>query len=173
MLVEECDFPAGSSLDGQMVEASYFRDSYRAPLLKEHMNMADVFFALFGYHPDWVKLVLLTRNRVAVAFGLEVPNASDIQSPTQKVHYQVGDLIGPWPIFFLSEDELIAGRDNTHLDFRLSLLRERRNGTSSVVVSTVCDVNNLYGKFYLFFIVPFHKWGVKQMISRAIRSGRL
>lgn len=173
MLVEECDFPAGSSLDGQMVEAAYFRDSYRAPLLKEHMNMADIFFTLFGHHPGWVKLVLLTRNRFAAALGLEVPNASDIQNPTQKVHYQVCDLIGPWPIFFLSEHELIAGRDNTHLDFRLSLLRERRNGKSSAVVSTVCDVHNLYGKIYLFFIVPFHKWGVKQMISRAIRSGRL
>ncbi len=173
MLVEESDFPAGSSLDGQMVEAAYFRDCYRAPLLKEHMNMADIFFALFGHHPGWVKLVLLTRNRFAATLGLEVPNASDIQNPTQKVHYQVCDLIGPWPIFFLSEHELIAGRDNTHLDFRLSLLRERRNGKSSVVVSTVCDVHNLYGKIYLFFIVPFHKWGVKQMISRAIRSGRL
>ena len=173
MLVEECNFPAGSLLDGQTVAAAYFRDSYRASLLKEHMNMVDIFFALFGHLPSWVKVALLTRNRFAAALGLEVPNASDIQNPTQKVHYQVGDLIGPWPIFFLSEHELIAGRDNTHLDFRLSLLRERRNGTSSVVVSTVCDVHNLYGKIYLFFIVPFHKWGVKQMISAAIRSGRL
>jgi Protein of unknown function (DUF2867) len=171
--VEECDFPADSSLDGKMVDAAFFQDSYRAPLRKAHSNMADIFFDLFGHHPGWVKTLLLTRNRLASAFGLEVPKASDILNPMQKASYQVDDVIGPWPIFLLSEHELIAGRDNAHLDFRLSLFREQRDGQSSVVVSTVCDVHNLYGKIYLFFIVPFHKWGVKQMMTRAVRAGRL
>jgi hypothetical protein len=173
VLVEECDFPADSSLDRKMVGTAFFQDSYRAPLCNAHATMADIFFDLFGHNPGWVKALLLMRNRVAAAFGLEVPKASDIQNPIQKASYQVGDVIGPWPIFSLSEHELIAGRDNAHLDFRLSLLRERRGVQSSVVVSTVCDVHNLYGKIYLFFIVPFHKWGVKQMISRAVRAGRL
>ena len=173
MTVEECDFPQASSLDRQMVEAAYFQDSYRAPLRKEHSTMAAIFFDLFGHNPGWVKALLLMRNRIAAACGLEVPKASDIQHPIQKAHYAVGDVIGPWPIFALTEHELIAGRDNGHLDFRLSLLRERRGDQSSIVVSTVCDVHNLYGKIYLFFIVPFHKWGVKQMIARAIHAGRL
>ncbi len=104
-----------------------------------------------------MKAVLLTRNRIAAACGLDVPEASDIQNPVQKASYQVGDLIGPWPVFSLSENELIAGRDNRHLDFRLVLLREQRAGQWSVVVSTVCEVHNLSGRIHLFFIVPFHK----------------
>jgi hypothetical protein len=173
MPVEECDFPKVSSLDRKMVDTAYFRDSYRASLCTAHTDMPTIFFDLFGHHPVWVKALLLVRNRIAAAFGLEVPKASDIQHPTQKARYQVGDVIGPWPIFALTEHELIAGRNNGHLDFRLSLLRERNGDQSSVVVSTVCDVHNRYGKIYLFFIVPFHKWGVKQMISRAVRAGRL
>ncbi len=169
----ECDFPANTSLERHMVKAAYFRDSYRAPLDHAHKNMADIFFDLFGHHPGWIKSLLLTRNRLAAACGLNVPNALDIQNPIQKARYQVGDMIGPWPIFTLTDHELIAGRDNKHLDFRLSLLREQRNGQSSVVVSTICCVHNLSGKIYLFFIVPFHKWGVKQLISRAVSAGRL
>lgn len=77
-------------------------------------------------------------------------------------------------IFFsLNQNKLIAGRDNTHLDFRLSLLRELDGSSPLVVVSTVCVVRNLSGKVHLFFIVPFHKWSVKYLISRAPRAGRL
>lgn len=135
--------------------------------------MPDIFFALFGHHPGWVKALLQLRNRVASAFGLDVANAADIRNPVQKSAYRVGDAIGPWPIFSLSEQELIAGRDNRHLDFRLSLLREDHAGQATVVVSTICNVHNLSGKIYLFLIVPFHKWGVRQMIARAIRAKRL
>ena len=135
--------------------------------------MTDIFFALFGHHPAWVKAVLLTRNRVAAACGLGVPEASDIRNPVQKASYQVGDLIGPWPVYSLSENELIAGRDNRHLDFRLVLLREQRAGQWSVVVSTVCEVHNLFGRIYLFFVVPFHKWGVMHLMLDAVRAGRL
>lgn len=53
------------------------------------------------------------------------------------------------------------------------MLVEECGSQSCVVVSTVCNVHNLYGKIYLFFIVPFHKWGVKQLMSRAVRAGRL
>ena len=172
MAIEACGFPEGSSLDGQRVKAAWFHDSYRAPLGKDHRSMADIFFALFGHHPAWVKAVLLTRNRIAAVFGLDVPEASDIQNPVQKASYQVGDLIGPWPVFSLSENELIAGRDNRHLDFRLVLLREQRAGQWSVVVSTVCEVHNLSGRIYLLLNVSFRKWGVKHLMLNAVRAGR-
>lgn len=173
MTVVKCGFPGHSALDGSMVAAAFFHDSYRAPLSKGQASMADIFFNLFGHHPGWVKRLLMLRNRIAAPFGLDVPKAADIIKPVQKARYQVGDIIGPWPIFSLSDDELIVGRDNKHLDFRLSLLRDQGEGTASVTVSTVCDVHNLAGKAYLFFIIPFHKWGVKQMMARAVSAGRL
>jgi hypothetical protein len=57
----------------------------------------------------------------------------------------------------LSEDEVIAGRNNKHLDFRVSVLKLRDGDGSSVVVSTVCRVHNLAGKLYLSFVVPFYR----------------
>lgn len=45
--------------------------------------------------------------------------------------------------------------------------------TASVVVTTICTVHNVFGKLYLFFIVPFHKRGVKRIISNAVAAGRL
>ena len=173
MSVVECTVPSASALDRGVVDAAYFTDSYSAPLARSHASIAALFFALFGHHPTWVKNVLIARNRFASWCGLEVPTASEIINVEIKDSYNVGDKIGPWPIFALSENELIAGRDNSHLDFRLSILRTTENGGPRVVVSTICSVHNVFGKIYLLFIVPFHKWGVRRLIADAITSGRL
>ena len=173
MVVTECDLPLASVIDRRIVDSAYFRDSYRVPLLQARVNMVGIFFAIFGHHPGWMKVLLIARNWIASRCGLDVPEASEIMKASRKEHYQVGDRIGPWPIFSLTETELVAGRDNKHLDFRLSLLRVTHDDVPSVVVSTICSVHNWSGKIYLFFIVPFHKWGVKRLISRAMALGRL
>lgn len=41
------------------------------------------------------------------------------------------------------------------------------------VIATICTTHNTFGKIYLFFIIPFHKWGVRRLMSRAIAAGRL
>ena len=173
MIVVVCNLPLASVLDRRIVETAYFRDSYRAPLLNPRQGLVGIFFAIFGHHPGWMKALLIMRNWIASRCGLDVPAASDIMNASRKEHYQVGDTIGPWPIFSLTETELVAGRDNRHLDFRLSLLRVTHDDVPSVVVSTICSVHNWSGKIYLFFIVPFHKWGVKRLISKAMIAGRL
>jgi Protein of unknown function (DUF2867) len=173
MNITECDIPTGSVLKRQLIDAAYFWDAYRAPQVHFRASMVEIFFDVFGHHPGWMKAALIIRNKVAVWCGLDAPTASEIIDVRPKAKYAVGDKIGPWPIFSLTEDELVAGRDDKHLDFRLSLMRVNHEGVPSVVVSTVCTTHNMAGKIYLFFIVPFHKWGVKLLISRAILSGRL
>jgi hypothetical protein len=171
--VAECDIPVTSVLDRRLVETAYFRDSYRVPLSRSHASVVEIFFSIFGHHPMWMKLVLVVRNRIAAFCGLDAPAASEIIHVEVKDNYRVGDKIGVWPIFSLTETELVAGHDDKHLDFRLSVLREPGGETASVVVSTLCTVHNTFGKIYLFFVIPFHKWGVQRLMSRAVLAGRL
>lgn len=151
----------------------YFSDAYRAPVRHTGATVIAHFFAIFGHHPFWMKIVLIARNRLASFFGLDAPRATDVMHLDVRSSYGIGDTIGVWPIFALSEIELVAGRDNRHLDFRLSVLRVNYAGTESVVVSTICSVHNLSGKIYLFFIVPFHKWGMQRLLRNAVLAGRL
>jgi Protein of unknown function (DUF2867) len=44
---------------------------------------------------------------------------------------------------------------------------------TSVVVSTICTVHNLMGKVYLFFIAPFHRYGVRKLLTNALAARRL
>jgi len=171
--VVACDVPAQSALPRGVVEDAWFRDAYRAPRTRASAGVVDIFWAIFGHYPAWMKAALLLRNSLASWCGLDVPSAQQVLRPEVRPRYAVGDTIGVWPIFHLSDSELIAGRDNKHLDFRLSVLKQADDGTGSVVVSTVCQVHNLFGKLYLFFVVPFHRWGMQRLMRRAVAAGRL
>jgi Protein of unknown function (DUF2867) len=173
MTLLKCDVPPASVLNRSVVESAYFRDAYSAPLRHTDTSVIDIFFSIFGHRPLWMKTPLIIRNKIASLCGLDAPTTAEIIHPEIKSSYQVGDKIGAWPIFFLSETELVAGRDNKHLDFRLSVLKVADGKSVSVVVSTICTVHNAFGKIYLFFIVPFHKWGVQRLISNAMKAGRL
>ena len=167
-IVEECDFPFQSMLDKRFIVTAYFRDSYRTTVSQQGASPTDIFQAIFAHHPMWIKIILVVRNRIAALGGLEAPTLSEIMNPQFKSSYKVGDKIGPWPIFALSESELIAGRDNKHLDFRLSVLRLTDEKGVSAIVSTVCVVHNRFGKVYLFFIAPFHRWGLRRLMASAV-----
>jgi len=173
MQVSECELPSSSVLNMDRVRDAYFRDSYRAPLVHSELGIADIFFALFGHTPIWMKMLLVIRNAAARLFGLEAPSVGEIMNPVVRSQYRVGDKIGPWPVFFIADDEIVAGRNNKHLDFRLSVLKTTDAAAASVVVSTVCTVHNVFGKIYLFFIVPFHRNGVRSLMSNAVVAKRL
>jgi Protein of unknown function (DUF2867) len=173
MSVIECDVPSGSILSRELIERATFRDSYRAPLSRTELGIIDIFFGIFAHHPPWVKLLLIVRNRVASLAGIDAPTASEILHVKIKDRYVVGEKIGVWPIFWLSEHEIVAGRNNKHMDFRLSVLRMPDGDGTSVAVSTICSVHNLAGKLYLFFVVPFHRYGVRKLMANALAARRL
>jgi hypothetical protein len=168
-----CEVPASSALSRDVVEAAYFRDSYRAPLAREDLGIIQIYVALFGHSPLFVKLLLIARNALAKLAGLEVPAMRDIMNFEVRDSYRIGEKIGPWPIFSIDAREIVAGRNNKHLDFRVSVLKQTDDGRPSVTVSTICSTHNLAGEIYLFFVVPFHRLGVKALMSRAVIAKRL
>ncbi|WP_076865054.1 DUF2867 domain-containing protein [Bradyrhizobium mercantei] len=173
MNVVECDVPSGSLLGREVVEHAYFRDGYRTPLSRIELDVIAIFFGIFAHHPLWMKLLLIVRNKAASLAGLDVPTASEIFHVEMKDRYAVGGKIGVWPIFALSENEIVAGRNNKHMDFRLSVLKVLDGDRPSVVVSTICTVHHWSGKVYLFFVAPFHKYGVRKLMANASMAGRL
>ena len=173
MHVIECDVPSSSALGRELIGNADFHDSYRAPLARPELRIVEVFFALFGHTPLWMKLLLIVRNAAARLVGLEVPTVGEIMKPTVRSEYSVGEKIGPWPIFFIGDNEIVAGRNNKHMDFRLSVLKAMDGDARSVVVTTICTVHNVFGKIYLFFIVPFHRKGVRSLMSNAVVAKRL
>jgi hypothetical protein len=171
--VIECDIPSSSALSRNLIENAYFHDTYRAPLTRPELGIVDIYAAILGHSPLILKLLLIARNAIVRPFGLKAPTATDIMRGGFKTGHAVGDTIGRWRIFFISDDEIIAGVDDKHQDFRVSVLRVRCAETTSVVMTTICTVHNSFGKIYLFFVVPFHRYGVRRLMSNAVAAQRL
>jgi hypothetical protein len=119
MYAVECEMPPGSALSRELIEHAHYRDAYRVPLRRRELGVVDVFFAIVAHHPLWMKLLLIVRNRLVALVGLNGSTASEVLDIKIRSHYAVGEKIGRWRIFALGENEVVAGGDDKHLDFRV------------------------------------------------------
>ena len=173
MHVIECDIPSSSALSRNLIENAYFRDSYRAPLAQPELGIVDIYSAIFAHMPLLLKLLLVARNALVRPLGLKAPTFTEIMHGGFKTGHAVGETIGRWRIYFITDDEIIAGSDDKHQDFRVSVLKIRNAETASVAVTTICTVHNPFGKCYLYFVGPFHRYGVQKLLSNAMKAQRL
>lgn len=168
-MISACQVPSDSALEPWRIADAFLLDSFSAPLRRRELGMAELFAAIFGHHTGPMKAALLARNAVVRLCGVETPDAADILRPEFKARYEAGEKIGPWPVYMFGERELIAGRDEKHLDFRVSL----HKGREAVTITTVCTVNNAFGRPYLRVVKPFHQYGVRALLRNAVTAGRI
>lgn len=173
MNVVECSVPADSALGASIVRRADFRDAYRVPLRQPNLGMAEIFAGIFAHRPAWMTAALIVRNKLAALAGLEVPTTQEITQFKPRDYYAVGEKIGPWPIFFFSANELVAGRNNKHMDFRVSLMKVSDRSGPGVVLSTICTVHNTFGRVYLSSVIPVHKYGVRTLMTNAVAAQRI
>ena len=100
--------------------------------------------------PAWVRALLALRNRLVRPFGLKTSAAPETKA------------VGIFPVCSESADEMILGLDDSHLDFRLAVLR---NG-GRVYMSTWVRPHNLAGRIYLRLVMPFHILICRHMVAR-------
>lgn len=100
--------------------------------------------------PGWARFLLLVRRLVTAPFGLSNDGPD------------VSDKVGPFPVENETEVELIAGFDDKHLDFRVSVFA--KNGRVSL--STWVHPHNIGGRLYLTAILPFHVLIARDALAR-------
>ncbi|WP_299682270.1 DUF2867 domain-containing protein [uncultured Roseobacter sp.] len=90
--------------------------------------------------PRWAQGLLHIRRILVTPFGL----SHDGPKATDKV--------GPFPVESETDQELIAGFNDKHLDFRVSVTAK----DGCVSLATWVHVHNAGGRLYLTAILPFH-----------------
>ncbi|QBY02749.1 DUF2867 domain-containing protein [Rhodophyticola sp. CCM32] len=104
--------------------------------------------------PGWARGLLLIRRVMTAPFGL------DNDGPPAT------DRVGIFPVERETEHEIIAGFDDKHLNFRISVLA--RDGR--IYLATWVAPHNLGGRIYLAMIMPFHILIVRNGLSRVARA---
>jgi hypothetical protein len=164
--------PPGSAFLPDLA-GSYYWDSYEAPLRRHELAMPEIYLALFAHHPRWARWLLSLRGRIVAPLGLKGSTIADFDSIEIKSAYAIGEKIARFTLLAQSESEIVTGGNDKHLDFRVSVRKLLDGGASRVVLSTAVSPHNLLGRAYLFAILPFHRLGVRTLLSNAVKAGRL
>jgi hypothetical protein len=83
------------------------------------------------------------------------------------------DRLSIFRVFERHKDEIILGEDDTHLDFRVSVLVQPASEDRSqrLIITTLVFYNRLLGRAYLGLIAPFHRLVVRASLDRAQKLG--
>jgi Protein of unknown function (DUF2867) len=164
--------PLGSRLAPQQAQA-YYAESYEVPLQKSDLKIHEIYLAILGHLPWWARALIVVRNRIVSVFGIHAEPTANVWEPPVKDHYAPGDKILRFNLYSLEDNEIVTGRDDKHLDFRVSVMRVTEDGARKVVVSTLIFAHNLFGKTYLLFVLPPHRFGMQRLLAQAATNGRI
>ncbi|MFZ4875210.1 DUF2867 domain-containing protein [Janthinobacterium sp. Mn2066] len=157
--------PPESSI-AHLYAGSNLADAYAVNLPHQQANqmpMDSLGRHVLGSQPAWAQSLMRVRDAIVKPFG--------IKTATQLASSE-GGRIGIFRIYAVTDDEIIVGEDDSHLDFRLSLLRNRQAGPhGSITMSSVVHCHNKVGRAYIVLIKPFHKLIVQRSLARAVKGG--
>ncbi|NVK75435.1 MAG: DUF2867 domain-containing protein [Oceanospirillaceae bacterium] len=143
--VIETTLPRSSQLTDR-IQQSDFVDCYAVESQLSPRQAANIITDF----PDWARFLVKIRNTIVSKFGL----SSDTSTGPDKT--------GFFPIESETDQELIAGFNDKHLDFRISVISK----DSRVFLSTWVHPHNIGGRIYLNTILPFHILIVRNALTR-------
>lgn len=175
MKVIKANLPNNSILNASHKEYN-FVDSFRG-VLNDYNNKftsVDVGKAFFSSGPKWVGKLFTLRNKIVSIFGLKT--SGDFTNRERQIanfKCEPGEQLGLFKVFAKTENEVILGEDDKHLNFRVSLYLEQQiieAKKKDLTITTTVEFNNLYGRLYFLPVRPFHKLIVPTMLKGIIKE---
>lgn len=164
--VDKTTVPKNSELSKNL-NGSYFSDSYSFTSNKKDRVSLQIWLDHASKTPSWVNFFMSSRNKIVSLFGLKDLGAlGDLNSGKLVSEYTIGDRVGIFTLLFLSDNEVILGDSDKHLNVKVSVYKESTE-SNIISISTVVQVHNYVGKIYMLFVKPLHKLIVPASIKRA------
>jgi hypothetical protein len=106
--------------------------------------------------PWWARSLVSIRNLLTSPFGL---SADGLDAP---------DKVGAFPVEMETDLETIAGFNDRHLEFRISVYAQ----DARIFLATWVHPHNLGGRLYLKTILPFHILIARDALARVGHGGQ-
>jgi hypothetical protein len=161
--VSACAVPAQSRLQARLAGA-YFSDAHCVDNPYPERPALALWMQTLGRTPAWVDGAMRVRNAIVKRLDLKdlgVMSNIDPKRPLQD--YRVGERVGIFTVLHLSENEVVMGDDDRHLDVQVSLFKTAER---KVVVSTVVHVHNTLGRLYMRVVKPAHRFIAPRVLAR-------
>ncbi|RAX42027.1 DUF2867 domain-containing protein [Rhizobium tropici] len=124
-------------------------DCYELKIPNSDLTAIAAARTMLSRFPYWVRLLIRVRDVVTGLFGLR--STSDLRAEEL-------EKIGFFPVVSKSDNQVVLGFDDRHLDFRVVIdVRDDDQGCRLIDATTLVRRNILLGRIYLAIITPFHR----------------
>lgn len=142
---------------GALLAGAQFADAFRIAVEGQPLDARNAAQRMMGSSPRWIESLVTLRNALVAPFGLKTSGAGEAGA---------GGAIGIFPILSETPDRLVAGFDDSHLDFRVVVDVAASGQGQQVTATTLVRTHNLLGRAYLAIILPFHRLIVRTMLRQ-------
>jgi len=165
--IEKIDVPL-ETLVARCFRRIDYADAYRAKLPAGSFTDVDsIAKAIVESSPWWIQTLMKLRDHIVAPIGLKTSIGED---GGNEIAFRPGASVRGFRVFDRTDNEILLGEDDSHLDFRVSILRHVDGEDSWAVVSTIVRFNNWIGRAYFLPVKPGHKIIVRAMLRRAIQT---
>lgn len=173
MTITKATLPVTSLLN-QIGKRYDYADSFQSiiPDKENKLQPAGICKAFFLSTPKWIKKLLGLRNKIVGIFGLKTSGNVDRKQMLNNFKCEQGDRVGLFKVFAKTDNEVILGEDDKHLDFRISLFLDKfkeNENEKQLTISTIVVFKNLFGRLYFLLIKPLHKFITRAMLKSIIQ----
>jgi hypothetical protein len=128
------DIDAGALLPG-----AQFADSYCVAVDGAALDARHAAEKMLSQGPRWIDALMALRNHLVKPFGLKTPPSNAGAS---------AESIGIFPVVAETPDRLVAGFDDSHLDFRVvvdvaAAGKGQRVTVTTLVLTTICSAGSI------------------------------
>jgi hypothetical protein len=171
--VRKTAVPSDSFLEKAFPRIDY-ADAYRGEIHSAGpVRLDELFPGFIRATPSWIAFLMRVRNRLAGILGLKTGEEEDCPR-RESFRGQKGDSRGLFEVLEKTDREAVMGKDDRHLDFRVSVHLDPLPGSApyayALTLSTTVIFHNRFGKLYFALVKPFHKMIVPAMMRSIIRN---
>jgi hypothetical protein len=140
-----------------LLAGAQFADAFGLDIDGRTLDARQAAERMMGRSPRWIDALVTLRNILVAPFGLKTSGAS---ASTPR------DMIGIFPVISQTPDRLVAGFNDSHLDFRVVVDVATHGASQQVTATTLVKTHNRLGRSYLAIILPFHRLVVRSLLRQ-------
>ncbi|MCA6107659.1 DUF2867 domain-containing protein [Bradyrhizobium cenepequi] len=144
---------------GPLLAGAEFIDAFRITVDGTTLDARRAAEKMFARRQRWIEALLRLRNLIVAPLGLKTSGEGDKASH---------GMVGIFPVLSETQERLVAGFNDSHLDFRVVVDVVARASGQEVTTTTLVRTHNWLGRTYLAIILPFHRLVVAAMLRQVV-----
>ena len=143
-----------------------YRDTYKITISTNKYSVDKIASDFFKLTPLF-KYLLKIRDFIVKPFGIKTSDEFKEAFKTDvEAHYSIGSKAVFFTVIDRNEKEIVMAENDKHLNFKTSVMIEKKEKSTDVYQATIVQYNNFFGRFYFFFVKPFHRFLIKKDLKK-------